>query len=103
MSCVIDLGQTSPCTLRVLLIPGEVWTSAGMTRANGQAWPSAPRLAFASGQSWVATLSGDALTAVITATGDQTAAVRRGEVVALRSDDVVYALGNVRLIEGVPT
>lgn len=100
--CVIDLGLDAPCDLRVRVIPGLAWTSPAMTRASGQPWPAPPRLAM-SGQSWTATLSGDGLTAVIAATAEQTAATKRGEAVALRDDDTVYALGHVRHVEGVPT
>lgn len=102
-TCVIDLGQPAPCALTLRVIPGEAWVSPGMTRSDGEAWTDPPRLAFTGGQSWVAGLSPDGVTATITASAADTAAVTRGEMVALRTDTTVYGLGYVRTVDGVPT
>lgn len=103
-ACTIDIGQDAPCALTVTLVAGSPFTSRTLARSDETPWPTPPRLTFAGGQAWDATLTeGDTL-AVFTATPEDVAEVASRIDVALHDPSTghVYARGRVTKLAGVP-
>ena len=104
MSCVINIGQTAPCQLDIVLVDGAPFTSRPLVRDDGSTWDEPPVLTFAGGQEWTATLSGDELSAAFHEDAQTAAEVAAREDVALHSPTSgrVWAVGRVRRVAGVP-
>ena len=104
-ACTIDLGQDAPCALAVTLVTGAPFTSRTLSRSDESAWPTAPRLTFAGGDTWDATLSDGDTLATFTADINEVAAIASRADVALHDPSTghVYARGRVAKVAGVPS